>query len=321
MKIVVMGAGGVGGYFGARLAADGQNVTFIARGAHLKAMRENGLRVESPLGDLHLPQVSATDDVAAALKDGADVVMVCVKLWDIEAVGESLAPVLPPQTTVIPFENGVDAPQQLAAILGKERVMGGAAHISARIAKPGVISHNGKLAKIFFGELGGKLGGETGGEAGENPVARAFATAFATVCESAGVAARLSGNIERVMWEKFIFLVAFSGMTAMRRKPIGPLRDNPQDWALFLAAMGEAAALAEARGVIFREDPVAAWLPRMEAMPDSYQASMLEDLEHGGRLELAWLSGAVVRLGAETGIDTPANSAIVAALTPFADGA
>ena len=307
MKIVVLGAGGVGGYFGARLAAGGQDVTFIARGPHLDTLRENGLKVESPLGDLHLKDVSATDDVADALKDGADVVMVCVKLWDIEAVGESLAPVLLPQTTVIPFENGVDAPERLAAIMGKERVMGGTAHISARIATPGVISHNGKLDKIFFGEMSG--GKSARGEA------------FAAACESAGVAARLSGNIERVMWEKFIFLVAFSGMTALRRKPIGPLRDNPQDWALFLATMGEAAALATARGVSFREDPVAGWLPRMEAMPDSYQATMLEDLEHGRRLELDWLSGAVVRLGAEMGMETPANSAIVVALTPFADGA
>ncbi|MBL6935662.1 MAG: 2-dehydropantoate 2-reductase [Alphaproteobacteria bacterium] len=311
MKIVVFGAGGVGGYFGARLAAGGQDVTFIARGAHLKAMNENGLKLESPLGDLHLAQVSATDNVADALKNGADVVMVCVKLWDMEAAGESLAPVLPPDTIVIPFENGVDGPEQLAAILGEDRVMGGTAHISARIAEPGVISHNGKLDKIFFGEIG--AGDMSGGKS-------ARGKAFAATCEAAGVAARLSGNIERVMWEKFIFLVAFSGMTALRRQPIGPLRDNPQDWDMFLAAMGEAAALATARGVTFREDPVAAWLPRMEAMPDSYQASMLEDLEHGRRLELNWLSGAVVRLGAEMGVDTPANSAIVEALSPFADG-
>ncbi len=307
---MIFGAGGVGGYFGARLAAGGRDVTFIARGPHLDALRKHGLKLESPLGDLHLPEVFATDDVGEALGGGAgdtDVVMVCVKLWDIEAAGTVLAPALSPEATVIPFENGVDAPQRLAAILGKDRVMGGSAHISARIAEPGVISHNGKLAKIFFGEMG----------SGKSMRGKAFAAA----CEAAGVAARLTSNIEHVTWEKFIFLVAFSGMTAMRRQPIGPLRDNPENWAMFLAAMGEAAALAEARGVTFREDPVQAWLPRMEAMPDSYQASMLEDLEHGRRLELPWLSGAVVRLGAETGMETPANSAIVEALTPFAEGA
>lgn len=161
-----------------------------------------------------------------------------------------------------------------------------------------------------------EIGGDKTGD-GKNPRGEAFAAA----CEAAGVAARLTSNIERVMWEKFIFLVAFSGMTALRRRPIGPLRDNPGDWDMFLAAMSEATALAAARGVTFAQDPVTAWLPRMEAMPDSYQASMLEDLEHGRRLELPWLSGAVARLGAEMGIETPANSAIVAALTPFADGA
>ncbi|MBT4769493.1 MAG: 2-dehydropantoate 2-reductase [Rhodospirillaceae bacterium] len=305
MKIVVMGSGGVGGFFGGKLAASGEDVTFIARGAHLKAIQKTGLVVKSPTGDFTAHPVSATDD-PTTLGGPADIVMVCVKLWDVEEAGEKILPVIGPETTVIPFQNGVDGPERLAAILGQGPVMAGVAHISAVIEKPGIISHNGPLARIFFGERDG----------GESP----RGTKFLAVCEKAGIKARLSTNINQVIWEKFIFLVAFSGMTAMTRGPIGPIRDDPEKWAMFKAAMMETVELAHAKGVTFKDDPVEGWLPKIENMPGDYRASMLEDLERGNRLELPWLSGAVVRLGAASGIETPANGAIVEALAPFIDG-
>ncbi len=306
MKIAVMGAGGVGGFFGAKLAGGGADVAFIARGEHLDAIRRGGLKVTSPLGDLHIHPARATDD-PAAIGAPVDVVMVCVKMWDIESAARAIRPIVGPETLVIPFENGVEAPPRLAAVLGEGPVIGGSAHISALVSRPGVVSHNGTLARIYFGE---REGGPS--RRGER---------FLKSCVAAGVDAELSQNIGRVIWEKFVFIAAFSGMTALLRKPIGPIRADPETWAMFLAAMEEAAAVARANGVVFDTDPVGAWLPAIAKMPEDYRASMLEDLERGKRLELPWLSGAVARMARELGVAAPVNAFIAAALKLHADGA
>lgn len=303
MKLAVMGTGGVGGYFGARFAAAGEDVAFIARGAHLAAIRERGLEVQSELGDALVRPVLATDDPAEVGR--VDFVLFCVKLWDVEAAGEAIRPMVGPETAVIALQNGVDAEERLARILGPGPVMGGVAHISAVVKEPGVIRHTGKLAKLFFGELGGA----------ESARARAFLEA----CRASGIDAHLRRDIERVIWDKFIFLVAFSGMTALLRKPIGPMREDPEVWAMFTGAMREAAELAAARGIAFASDPVAAWAEIAQGMPYAYRASMLEDLERGRRLELPWLSGAVARLGRELGLATPINGFIATALKLYAN--
>jgi 2-dehydropantoate 2-reductase len=298
-----MGTGGVGGYFGARLAQGGLDVAFIARGAQLSAIQERGLTLESELGDALIHPARASDDPGQV--GPVDVVLFCVKLWDVAAAGEAIRPMVGPGTAVIPLQNGVDAEERLVRILGPEAVMGGVAHISAVVHEPGVIRHTGTLATLFFGELDGE--GSPRGEA------------FLAACRECGIAARLSPDIERVIWEKFIFLVAFSGMTALTRKPIGRLREDPEHWAMFTGAMREAASLAAAKGIAFKKDPVEAWLEMARDMPDGYRASMLEDLEHGRRLELPWLSGAVQRMGRELGVATPINGFIAATLEPYAD--
>lgn len=298
-----MGTGGVGGYFGGRLAEGGEDVTFIARGAHLAAIRDRGLRIESARGDVVIKPTAATDDPGQV--GPVDIVLFCVKLWDVEAAARSVRPMVGPGTAVISVQNGVDAEERLAAVLGPEAVMGGVAHISAVIREPGVIHHTGRLARLLFGELGG----------GTSARGRALLEA----CERCRVEATLSSNIERLIWDKFIFLVAFSGMTALTRRPIGPIREDAETWAMFTAAMREAATLARAKGVTFEKDPVEAWTEMARAMPDDYRASMLEDLERGNRLELPWLSGAVARMGRELKIETPVNGFIATALKLYAD--
>ncbi len=298
-----MGTGGVGGYFGARFAEAGQDVAFIARGAHLAAIAERGLEVQSERGDVLIHPARVTQDPGEVGR--VDVVLFCVKLWDVEAAGEAVRPMVGPETAVVSLQNGVDAEERLARILGPKPVMGGVAHISAVIKEPGVIRHTGKLARLFFGELGG----------GQS----ARAKAFLDVCRASGIDATLPSDIGRVIWDKFIFLVAFSGMTALTRKPIGPLREDPEVWAMFTGAMREAADLATAKGITFPKDPVEAWAELAKQMPYGYRASMLEDLERGKRLELPWLSGAVARMGRELRLPTPINGFIATALKLYAN--
>jgi 2-dehydropantoate 2-reductase len=298
MRIAVMGTGGVGGFFGAKLAAAGEDVAFIARGAQLRAIKEHGLRIESEVSPLQVKAKTATDDPASLPPQ--DFILFCVKLWDVEAVAEQMRPMVGPNTTIIALQNGVDSEQRIASVLGARSVMGGVVHISATVTEPGVIRHTGKLQRFIYGEMDGKLS-----DRGEN---------FRKVCEHAGIDARLTERIDEAIWDKFIFLIAFSGMTALIRLGIGPIRDDPETFAMFGAAMAEAAAVAKAKGVAFSYDPVANWTKAIPTMPYNFRASMLEDLERGRRLELPWLSGAVARMGAELGVATPVNAFIATAL-------
>lgn len=304
MKIAVIGSGGVGGYFGGRLAAGGQDVTFVARGAHLEAMKKNGLKILSALGDLHLPKVSATNDTSTIGK--ADVVMIAVKLWATEEAANAAKPLLGPDTVVVSFQNGVVAIDTLLPILGKPHVMGGVSNIAALIEEPGVIRHNGNMASLFFAELDGK----------PSPRSQAFLEA----CGNAGVKAELVGDINKAIWEKFVRLVTLSATTSLMRLPIGPVRSDPDTRALMQQIMEEVVAVGRAKGIKLDADIVATQLRVIDGYPPAMVASMCGDLRRGNRLELPWLSGMVAKIGKELGIATPANRFVYAALKPYANG-
>src|SRR5882672_2478390 len=238
MRIAVIGAGGVGGAFGVALAKAGADVTFVARGAHLAAMRANGLKVLSPRGDLHLNPARATDEPAGI--GPVDFVLFCVKLWDVESAGAAIRPLIGPNTAVIPLQNGIDASERLIPILGKDVVMGGVAQISATIAEPGVIRQTGTFMRLVFGELDGR------------PSPRG--AAFHSLCQSAGFDAVNSDAILTALWEKFVLLATNSSVVALTRLPFGKLRDDPDVFALFEKGVAEVAAVGRARGVALAPD-------------------------------------------------------------------
>ncbi len=304
MKITVFGSGGVGGYFGARLASAGCDVGFVARGEHLRALRERGLRVTSALGDVTLANVRASDDPAAL--GTADWVFVCTKLWDLETAVRAIAPVVEPATAVISFQNGVTRDDVLRAAFGPERVVGGVAYISAGIAEPGVIRHTGKLAKLVLGEYGGA----------RSPRVEALLEAALR----GGVDASIAPDVRLAIWEKFVFLVGMSAATASTRSTIGPVREHAASRALLLEVMREVVAVGRAHGVPLAEDFAEGRLAFMDGLPAEMEASMATDLRNGRRLELAWLSGAVVDLGAAAGVPTPMNRAVTAVLGVHAGG-
>jgi 2-dehydropantoate 2-reductase len=304
MNIAIMGSGGVGGYFGARLAHAGCRVAFIARGAHLAALRQHGLTVESPLGNLHLPKVTAVD--APADVGHVDYVFVCVKLWDTEAALRSLLPLATPDTTLISFQNGVQKDADLERAFGRHAVMGGVAYIATSIARPGVITHVGTLQRLQFGEYDG--------------VRSARGEALLEACRRAGIDAELSPDIRRAIWEKFVFLVGLSATTTVMRVPIGEVRAHPQARAFLLDVVREAVVVARAHGVGFPADYAEQRLAFFDSLPHEMTSSMHHDLERGKPLEVAWLSGAVVDLAQAAGIDTPANRAVRDILAVHAGG-
>jgi 2-dehydropantoate 2-reductase len=305
MRIAVIGAGGVGGGFGAALAKAGGDVTFVARGAHLAAMRADGLRVESDRGNTHIHPVQATDDPASI--GPVDIVLFCVKLWDVEAAGATIKPLIGPDTAVIPLQNGIDAGDRLAPILGEHAIMGGTVSISATIAAPGVIRQTGTFMSMAFGERDG-----TPSPRGEQLLA---------LCKQAGFDAVLSPHIEIPIWQKFILLTGMSGCTAITRLPVGKWREDPDMMALYESVMRETEAVGRAHGVNLPPDIVDRLLVQVKGQPPGLMASMAVDLVRGNRLELPWLAGKVVALGRDYGIPTPSNAVIFAALKPYANGA
>lgn len=304
MKIAVLGAGGVGGTFGARLAAAGEDVTFIARGAHLAAIQKNGLKVESPTGDLHLDPAVATDDPASI--GPVDIVMFTPKLWDTETAGEAIRPLLGEGTAVISFQNGIDAEDILARVLGRARVMGGVAKIGATIAAPGVVRQMSPFAALEFGELDNK----------KSPRAESFLAA----CRGAGIDAEIPDDIHRALWEKFIFLIAFSAMTALTGEPAGAIRGDPAMRARYRRFLEETAAVAAAKGIALGADYVDGQMDFLDALPADGSSSMARDLAQGNRIEVEYLSGTVARLGRELGVKVPENAAAFDALAPRAMG-
>ena len=305
MRIAVIGAGGVGGAFGAALDNAGADVTFVASGAHLAAMRTTGLRVEGPRGDVHLSPTQATDDPGSI--GVVDLVLFCVKLWDVESAGAAIRPLVGPQTAVIPLQNGIDASERLAPILGNDAVMGGVAQISATIAEPGLIRQTGTFMRLVFGELDGRIT-----QRGQ---------AFLALCERAGFDATLSDKIETELWMKFILLASNAAITAATRQPVGKLRDDPDISPYFAAAYQEVADVARARGVRLPDDAVEKITAGTRNMPPAMMASMAVDLIRGNRIELPWLSGKVVQLGRELGVPTPVHGLLHAMLKPYVNGA
>lgn len=303
MRIAILGSGGVGGYFGGRLAAGGDDVSFVARGAHLAALRERGLWLLSAAGDLHLPRVIATDDTRSV--GPVDVVFFTVKLYDTKSAIEMLPPLVGDGTVVIPFQNGVDAVDSLTAALGPEHVAGGTTYIVASIAEPGVIRHTA-LGRLIFGPL----------QPGQQPVLQQLYEHS----KSAGIDVTLSERVLLEIWMKFVRLTVFSGMTSLTRCPIGAVIADPDLWSMFERAVQESVAVARGRGVNLPESMEGDILKAVAAMPPESKSSMLGDLERGKPLELPWLSGAIVRIGREVGVPTPTHDFITAALKPHVNG-
>lgn len=298
-----MGAGAVGGYFGARLAAGGEDVTLVARGAHLAALRERGLVIRHPDGEDTI-RVRATDEPADA--GVADIVLVLVKLYDTREAIERVRPAVGPDTAVVSFQNGVVAVEALSAAFGRERVAGGVALISAVVAEPGVIAHRSRFAKLVFGPLDGPV----------PPMLHRFAKAM----QAAGLEHELAGDISRRIWEKFVFLSAVSAITALTRLPIGPILADPRSRALLRDALAESHAVARSREPALAESLVDESMARIAGFAPNMQASMADDLHAGKRLELEELSGRVVALGEAAGIATPVHRTVLAALSPWRNG-
>jgi 2-dehydropantoate 2-reductase len=306
LRIAVIGAGGVGGYFGARLAQAGHDVAFVARGAHLAAMRAHGLRVESAVGDLALPRVDATDDPASLAP--VDVVMFCVKLWDVERGTTQIAALVERRGVVIPFQNGIDSVAILSRAVGSDRVLGGVAYIAASIRSPGVIAHVGTMARLRVGAFG-------------DATLAVRAQAFVDACTAAGVTAEHVPDIQGALWEKFVFLNALSGLTCLARQPLGVIRADAELRATFEASMRETVAVARSQRVVLTDDFIARQLRALDALPAEMCSSMLNDLVAGHRLEAPWLCGRVAQMAASTGIAAPVNATVYAALKPYLSGA
>jgi 2-dehydropantoate 2-reductase len=293
-----MGSGGVGGYFGARLTQAGVEATFVARGAHLEAMRRTGLRIEGPGESFTIP-VKATDDPRQV--GPVDFVLFAVKLWDAEAAAAACKPMMGPGSAVVSLLNGIDSEDTLAAALGGDHVMGGVAEISATIAAPGVIRKVSPASLVRFGERDRSRSVRAG--------------KLQAILSAAGVGVDLSDDINLAIWNKFVFLVGLSAMTALTRRPIGEVRADPVTRQLLQEIMDEAMRIGQAMGVPIPATVVTERLQYIDTLPAEIRASMAVDLAAGRRLELPWLSGAVVRRGRELGIPTPANAFVCKALS------
>ena len=298
MRIAIMAAGAVGGYFGARLAAAGNEVSFVARGMQLDALRTRGLRVESPLGDIHIRPARATSDPREI--GAVDIVLFAVKLWDTETAAAAARPLVGAATRVVTLQNGVDSVERLRPILGEDQVAGGTTHIATVVSAPGVITHTSRFAQLKCGRVDRRTD--------------AALHDFVACAQAAGIDAMASDDINLDRWKKFTFLVGLSGATGMTRLPLGPILADADTRAFFLALMQETVVVGRASGVALPPDFASDRLAFADTTPPGFKASLLHDLERGSRIELDWLAGKVVELGRRLNIPTPANGAAYAAL-------
>jgi 2-dehydropantoate 2-reductase len=294
MRIVVYGTGGVGGYFGGRLAQAGEDVTFIARGEHLRAIRANGLRVDSPNGDFVIDPARATENVNEAGE--TDLVILGVKAWQVPDAARAIKRVVGPTTTVLPLQNGVDAVPQLVAELGSANVVGGLCRIVSYVVEPGHIRHAGFAPTIIIGEL-------------DNQRTERIAK-IAEVFKQAGLDTTIAADIQVALWTKFLFIASFSGVGALANAPAGVLRLDPKRRAQMLSAMEEIYALAHARGVKLPADSVEKVMAAVDGLPDDATSSMQRDIAAGKPSELESQNGAVVRMARESGIEVPTHTLI-----------
>ncbi|MEQ9641195.1 MAG: 2-dehydropantoate 2-reductase [Alphaproteobacteria bacterium] len=303
MKIAVMGTGAIGGYLGARLAEAGAEVGFIARGPHLAAIREHGLKVTSPNGDMHVNPATASDDPADL--GPADVVLFGVKLYDVAGTAAAMRPLLKPDTAVVTLQNGVDAPGIVDEVLGDGHAMPSVVMINAVIAGPGVIQHNA---------LNGLIVGEPNGGSSDR------LRRFADLAGKTGVEITVSPDIRLELWRKFMLLASMGGISATTRVPLARILDTPETWRLAREAMAEVVAVGNAQGVALSKQDIENTLAFVQTMPPTWRASLTVDLLQGKKLEVEWLSGTLCRLGAEAGIDTPFHRFVLGMLLPHAGG-
>jgi 2-dehydropantoate 2-reductase len=301
MRIAVFGAGGVGGYYGGRLALAGYDVHLIARGAHLTALRANGLRVRSGRGDFEV-EAPATDDPSEI--GPCDVVLFCVKAYDTAAAGARLGPLLREGTAVVSLQNGIDNEERLAALIGWHHVVGGAAYILAEIDQPGVIAHHGGPASLAIGEFDGSHSERV--------------AALVAACAEAGIACELPSDIRVALWSKYALICAASGMTAATRLPIGEIRASRPALDLFRSLVVETVAVGRSAGVDLPDTVVEAQLRVAVELPFDARSSLYHDLVNAHRMELEALHGTLVRLATAHGVPAPAATAVYALLAPWA---
>jgi len=301
MKFAIFAAGGVGGYFGGRLAQAGHDVTFIARGAHLAAIRQAGLKVDSIDGDFVIQPAKATDDPTSV--GAVDVLLVAVKAWQMEAAIEQMKFLVGTNTVIIPVLNGVEAPEPLSAAFGSECVLGGLCRISSFIAEPGRIAHVGMRPSITFGELDNE----------KSERVLALQKIFAEIPE---ITAEVPDDIHVAMWEKFIFICAMSGVGAVTRRPVGFYRAIPETRAMLESTLKEANAVAKKRGVPLVKNIAEVILDRIDNLPAEVTASMQKDVMQGNPSELEAQNGALVRMGHKLDVPVPTHEFIYASLLP-----
>ena len=306
MKIAIMGSGGIGGYFGAQLASKtDHNVHFIARGAHLEAMQQNGLRVESEFGGVEINPVRVTDDPQEV--GPVDIVIFAVKLYSVDEAAKQCRPMVSEQTGVISFQNGIGSEERIDEILGPGHAMGGIAYAPLAIAAPGVIAHTGNFAKLSVGEMSGGSSERL--------------DAFVSACREAEIDISASEDIKKELWEKFIFLASFSGITCLTRQPIAFVQQDGMAKELFKQALSEAIGIAVAEGVTIDDDFFDKTMSFTMGMGGNVQSSMLTDLENGRPLENNWLSGKIVELAEKHKVPAPVHMAFCSAMRPFEGGA
>jgi 2-dehydropantoate 2-reductase len=298
-----MGSGGIGGYYGGMLQNGGADVTFVARGAQLEALRQNGITIEG-VKPLHLPKVKATDDPSTIGK--VDMVIFSVKLRDTESAGRQILPMLGPDTGIISLQNGVQKDDMLAPIVGRERLLGGAAYIGVSVVRPGVIRKAGTMERLAFGEFDNKVS--------------ARAQAFLDACKAGNIVADIPPDISLELWQKFVVIVTMSSITSAMRSTIGPIRANPHARQFALDLMREVVAVGRAQGIALDPDFAEKRIAHVDGMAPEMRASMALDLELGRPLELPWLAGAVVDLGAQKGVPTPCCRAVRDILALYVDG-
>ncbi len=301
MRIAVFGVGGAGGYFGGRLAQAGEDVVFVARGEHLQALRTHGLRVDSLKGNFILQPVQATDDPAQA--GMVDVVLIGVKAWQVPEAAQAIRPLVGSETFVVPIQNGVEAPAELAAVLGAQHVLGGLAKILSYKVGPGHIRHAGMEPYIAFGELDDRISERT----------ERLRLAF----KRAGVTVEIPSDIQAAIWDKFLLVVSWGGVGTVTRAPIGVLRSVPEIRQMLEQSMNEIFAVAQARKITLPEDAINKAIALLDSLPPIGVTSLQRDIVEGHPSELASWNGAVVRLGQEVGVATPLNAFIYHSLLPL----
>jgi len=301
MKIMIMGSGGVGSYYGGLLAKQGNDVTFIARGAHLQALRTSGLQVKSVHGDFAIIPAQATDSPAEV--SAVDLILFCVKTYDTDDAAKAIQPAVSPQTAIISLQNGVDAVERIGKVVGVEHVLGGVTQISSAIEAPGVVRQVSQFRRIILGELDGSIS--------------ARAQSIEKTLKETGVTVEITQNIFKALWAKLVFISAASGLGGLTRLPMGDYRSVPETRAMIVSLMKEVETVARAQGIALDADVVQKSLDFIDAAAPQIKASMQLDVEAGRQTELEAMIGVVGRKGREAGVPTPTADFIYAALLPI----